>query len=365
VTEQVNTKMYELVKFGSDKTLVSITPEGQITAIQSEVELSIENKDIVVIQGNPVITASGFDKLNRIAGISLLVPQKIDMPGKGPQPNPYFVFDPATGAIRLVIAKMVAIGFSSVGNLVICEQTLIFDLLSYFKMDSIAKIRAVKGCGKIANKLTLNDKEKNWFFIPVLDENYGICLDPLHPEFINIIKEHTQRQRFAERIAMGILKRNCLRHHPAIGITNVILGEGGKCKIPMLAWRKDLDMEELRKIAEDKSARAGAEVIEELQTTEDIKTVDAVVVAQDVMTDASVASGRKEEIEQPKKPNEPSEREKNEIRISDMREALGPERYQKFYKAMVVSGRKVEEFDDGEIVNYEKKLRDYCRKLGV
>jgi hypothetical protein len=48
-----------------------------------------------------------------------------------------------------------------------------------------------------------------------------------------------------------------------------------------------------------------------------------------------------------------------------MREAVGPERYQKFYKAMVVSGRKVEEFDDGEIVNYEKKLRDYCRKLGV
>jgi len=367
-------RAYQLVGLGSGKTLVSTSPEGAIQAIKGDVELSVFAKDIIEISGNPVITASGFDKINKLAGLSLVMPNKIDVPGYGTQPNPFFITDDATGGVRFVMAKMSSVGYSPVGNLAVVDQTLMFDLLSYFKMDCLAKIKKIAGLGKLAYKDQLTEAEqKCGYFIPVLDKNYGIWMNTAHPEFIRVINDHSQRQRFAERIALGILKRNCLRHHPAIGIMNVQLEKGGTCKIPILAWRKALGMEEIRRISEDKSAReaAGAKTIEETIDTEALHAEETAVDIAEAVSDSvktstpDVSDSLSSKEEKPIKVDTKllSDREKNEIRISEMREAIGEENWDKFYKATVTSGRTLNEFSDEELDSFAERVRELCQKL--
>jgi hypothetical protein len=360
-------KIYELVKLTSGKALVSASSDGNIQAIKADVELSMANKDIIDINGNPVITASGFDKLNKVAGVSLVMPQRIDVPGHGVQPNPFFITDPDTGGMQFVMAKMSAVGFSPVGNLAVVDQTLLFSLLSYFKMDCLAKIKKIPGFGKSAHRQNLTPEElKFGYFIPTLDKNYGIWMDTRHMEFMKVQNDHCQRQRFAERIALGILKRNCLRHHPAIGVMNVQLEAGGKCSVPILAWRKDVSLGTLRKIAEDTGTREGVETVKsEVITTEQINVADAAIVTAETAADTNVETGGKETIEVPKTVNEPSKREKTEIRIGEMISGLGEERWQAFYKSKVVSGRSLDKFSDDELEDFAHQLQQHCRKIGI
>jgi len=42
-----------------------------------------------------------------------------------------------------------------------------------------------------------------------------------HDEVQAIMEEHTQRQRFGDRIAQSIVERNILKDHPAIGVSTV------------------------------------------------------------------------------------------------------------------------------------------------
>jgi len=374
-------KQYDLVRLTTGKILVNATPDGAMQAIKADVELSMDAKDIIVINQNPVITASGYDKINKVAGVSIVMPNRIDVPGHGIQANPFFVIDPDTGAIRFVMAKMSAIGFSPVGNLAVVDQTLLFDLLSYLKQDVLSKIKKIPGFGKVTNKNSLSaDEIKNGYFIPILSKDYGLWVDTRHGEFMKVISEHTQRQRFAERIALGILKRNCLRHHPAIGIMNVQL-EQGSCHIPILAWRKDLSLERMRSIAENTGARDGVETVRsEVIKTDQIDITDAKVciaeavsdisekptsdgVINDINDDDGITGKEVKDIKEPFV--SPSKRGEFQIKIGEMIEGLGPERWQEFYNRMVPSGRDVEQFDEEETLAFHKCLQAHCKKLGV
>jgi hypothetical protein len=360
---------YQPVQLGDNRLLINSTPEGQMVAIKADVPLSIESKDVVVVQGNPVITASGYDKLNKVANVSLAMPKRIEVPGHGLQPNPFFLIDEATGGIKFVMAKMSAVGYSPVGNLCVVDQTLLFDLHSYFKMDCLAKIKKNKSLGRITSKQLLNSEEQQYgYFVPILDANYGIYMDTRNDEFMKIVSDHSQRQRFAERIALGILKRNCLKHHPAIGITNVTMNRG-MVGIPVIAWRKDVDMEAVRKVTEAQGERDGVETIEATIRTDEIVKEDMVMATAETVE--SEQDGKKETAQTTITPEpeeetgyEPTPREKHMVRIGEMKEALSKEEWEAFWNKIVVSGRPLEEFSEEELERFVDVLNEHLAKLG-
>ena len=191
----------ELAEIANSPIMIKRTPDGTMQAIKGIVSLSIQNKELVEIKKSISITASGYDKLNQIAGLSLIMPRHIEVPKYGKQPNPFVLINEETSSIKFVMAKMSGVGYSPIGNLCVVDQTLLFSLDAYFKMDCMAKVKWSKNLGRIANKKMLTEDElKTGLFLPIINEDFGIWLDAKHEDFMKLMSEAQQRQRFAERI---------------------------------------------------------------------------------------------------------------------------------------------------------------------
>lgn len=334
---------------GNTSIQIKRTGNGNLQAVRGKVQLSIKRKEIVIIKGTPSITSSGYDRLNQVAGLSLVLPKRVEVPMHGMQPNPFFVIDEKSGAVKFVMAKMSAIGYSPVGSMCVSEQTLLFDLSAYFKMDAIAKLKYSNGLGRIANKEFLTDEEKKYgLFLPMLNEDIGIWLDSRHEDFMKLMSEHQQRQRFAERIAFGILRRNCLRHHPSIAVS-VVDVEAGEALVTVMGYRHDIDNSGLHQIAEGESEEP-IDRIAEVVTTSDIQKEDMSMSS----SDSSIGEAVAEEAEEKDEPI--SERDRTMIRISEIRGIMGLEKYHVFYEDKVESGRPITEFSDEELSRYLEVL---------
>jgi len=339
---------------GSTTMQIKRLPTGDLQAVKGVINLSLARKQLVQIKGTMTITATGYDRLNQVAGLSLVLPKQIQVPGhNGMQTNPFFVINETTGAIKFVMAKMSAVGYSPIGSMCVVDQTLLFDLGAYFKMDAMAKLKYNKGMGKIVNKLTQTKEElAAGIFLPILDENFGIWLDAAHEEFIKLMSEHQQRQRFAERIALGILKRNCLRHHPSIA-TSVVQPQNGEAAVTVMGYRHELCEERIRELVD--GDRAGVEVIEKEVHTDTIEASDMTASA----SDAKITEGedgtpdiRKAEL---------TPKESIMVRINEIRSFMGEESYLKFYNETVTSGRPLNEFEDDELERYASILEKEAR----
>lgn len=365
--ELSKSEQFEPVKLGGGQVLVSHGNDGAITAIKANITLSVENKEVVVIQNNPVITASGYDKINRIASVNLIMPPRIEVPNHGEQPNPFFVIDNETGAIRFVMAKMSGVGYSPVGTLCVVDQTLLFDLQSYLKMDCLAKIRKDRSAGRITGLNMLSEEEREYgYFLPILDKNYGVWLNTRHEEFAKVVSEHQQRQRFAERIALGILKRNCLKHHPAIGVTNVRM-QSGVAVVPVLAWHKELPVESARQLVANPASRTSdIETIEKVAHTDDIAEADMAMATVEA-GEAEMQSGASRNSQMPDTrtvmdPPEISGRDRILARIDEMKRMMKPSEWTEFWHKLVTSGRELEDFADEELGRFASVLE---RKLNL
>jgi len=333
-------------KIGSTAIQIKRTSTGELQAVKGVVNLSLQRKEIVNIKGTMSITAIGYDRLNQVSGLSLVLPKRIEVPRYGQQPNPFFVINDKTGGIQFVMAKMSAVGHSPIGSICVVDQTLLFDLQAYFKMDAIAKIKSNRGLGKIANKQMLTDEElTHGLFLPVLDENFGVWLDSRHDEFMKLLSEQQQRQRFAERIALGILKRNCLRHHPAIA-TSVVQPQGGEAAVTVIGHRHELSEDQVRDIVEGERGPEIETIEKEIHTD----TIDP----DDMLASTSDSKVIEGEVEAPVElpSNELTDREKMMIRINEMKNIMGESEYKTFYDDMVPSGRELSEFGDDELKRY-------------
>lgn len=173
------------------------------------------------------LTAVAYDKLNAVAGVTFFsLPERlVDNEGKL-RPNPWIEQD-ANGAIHFVRVAQVGFGRSATGNLVAHALSVTYDLRTYLAQDLWSKWQGKKGYdggagGKakaaVASKdwgiLTApgmpapSDKHKLPFHIPA-----GVVLwcDYSNPEVQAIIGEHINRQKFAERNAITICRRNILK----------------------------------------------------------------------------------------------------------------------------------------------------------
>lgn len=212
------------------------------------------------------ITGSGYKILNKVASINLVTPKAVIVDGKE-EPNPYVERNENTRAIEAVASRKIGIGFSPLGNITVIDKTLYYNVYTYLIQSIQAKMKREDfktkkklhpDCAKIGIK---EDKPKTgkWVFFETAAP-LGIWANYEDQAIIDCLEEHTQRQRFGDRIAQSICERNILRDHPAIGVSQVEVDDNGIAKVTVYGWRHQYGPRQVSEILDQ--AEAGAEEIE-------------------------------------------------------------------------------------------------------
>jgi len=304
-----------LVVFNFAKVLARKHGSQILNPFEASLTLSEKRGHLYKMKGKHAITSTGYIHLNRIASISLVTPQEVVVDGQA-YPNPHIERNNITKAIETVNVRKMAIGFSPVGNIVAIDKTLFYNVYTYFIQAIQAKMKATEwqktdlkypNCaiyGTRRDKPDLGGKEK-WVFYETV-RPLGIWIDYTHPAIIACLEDHTQRQRFGDRIAQKIAERNCLKDHPAIGVSQVSAyfekedtsKENGKAEVKVYGWRHELDATAIKDIA--KQAASG---------NEKIKTEASIIEAEEeeeaeVIKETAVEEGVEEEKPKEKSPGE-------------------------------------------------------------
>lgn len=208
--------------------------------IKGKMTLTEKNGHIYSFQkGKYSVTAAGYVHLNKIAGVSIVTPRTIVMDGIE-KSNPYVERNPKTKAIETVNVRKIGIGYNPAGNVVIIDKSLYFNIYTYLIQNIQAKMKKrewkkVQGGRDIKTEIpifknmaevgTFEDRpaeaaDAKWIFLVTADP-LGLWINYRHDEVQAIMEEHTQRQRFGDRIAQTIVERNILKDHPAIGVSTV------------------------------------------------------------------------------------------------------------------------------------------------
>jgi len=242
------------------KVFIKRTSGGEILRpIKAHMTLTDKDGHLYTFKGGRVSpTATGYTQLNKIASVSILTPATIVMDGIE-KPNPYVERNPKTRAIETVNIRKIGVGYSPAGNIVVIDKSLYYNIYTYLIQSIQAKMKrtvwewdkkanrrvdtgkleneGMAEIGTIEDRPETTDKAK-WVFLLTADP-LGIWINYKHQEIQSIMEEHTQRQRFGDRIAQTIVERNILKDHPAIGISQVdateITPEKGKGKPYLMA----------------------------------------------------------------------------------------------------------------------------------
>lgn len=307
VTQQQDSKK-NIVALGDGKVFVKRTPDGIIRAVQGVVQLDEKNGEIAGVQGKWMTTAKGFNSLNRIAGLSIITPEKLTLPEGNIVVNPFPFIDPTTGTITKVWVKKVAIGYSPTGNLVVTSATLQYDIRMYFIQDLVKKVEDAKDAGKICLESSLTQEEKTeGKFFPI-DGELGVYVKFSHKDILKALNTFIQKKLFGERNAQSICERLVLGKHPALAHAAYVNATGPDkahtAKVPVIGFVHDLTREEMLNITEQ--AEKGQEIKIKGQQAETI--------------DIGVTTATKEEME-----TEIDDEEKIHNAVSESGEQKEPE----------------------------------------
>lgn len=273
------------------------------------------------------ITYSGYKHLNKSASISILTPQQVSHDGHEVA-NPRVERNDNTKAVETVSIRKIGIGYDPMGNVVAVDKSLFYNIYTYFIQSLQAKMSA-KQWGK-DGKMSDKPKYPNCAIIGTVDEKpakgkwvfyetatpLGIWADYEHPAILECLTEHTQRQRFGDRIADTIVCRNILKDHPAIGISHAPPQKDVENKREHVAyvwvygWRHDFtapDIKHLLKQAETGSAeiKVEAEVIKDVEPEVEKEAIEETVI--DEKTPAEMEKPSDEFFEQQELEREPGE----------------------------------------------------------
>ena len=250
-------------------------------------------------KGSYAITGAGYIHLNKVASINIVTPQKIIIDGVE-QPNPHIERNKKTKAIETVNVRKIGIGFSPIGNITIIDKMLFYNIYTYFIQSIQAKMKKVEWeNGRKTDIKTYPDcaitgiesempeeKDVSWAFFETASP-LGIWVNYKDPAIIDCLEEHTQRQKFGDRIAQKIVERNILKDHPAIGITQVHpVGEekNRKAFVTVYGYRHDFEPSNIAEILEQ--AEKGSEVVEtQAEVIEDVPQEDEEAAIEEATQD--------------------------------------------------------------------------------
>ena len=238
---------------GSDgvAALAKRTKDGDIHSLQVTVPLNIQKGHVWkmgrwdpesrTVVPDYAVTALGYDRLNSVAGVAILKPPTLHIDDGRIVPNPYFERVRETDEIRRVRVRMVGIGRSSVGNLVAHDVTLSYDLGNYLAQDIWSKWTgkkkdAPKAWGKVYpfGRAPDNIKQNPQFLCIAIPTGVALYVDLTNKDVLSVISEHIGKQKFAERNAETICKRNVLARFFAV--RRVHPADNGLFYVTFIAW---------------------------------------------------------------------------------------------------------------------------------
>lgn len=238
------------------------------------------------------ITSDGYIQLNKVASISIITPKSVVVDGKN-QPNPYIERNKQTRAIEAVMVRKIGIGYSPAGNLTIVDKTLFYNIFTYLIQTIQAKMKRVKwengkptdtklhpNCAITGTRGNPPEIDGSWVFFTTISP-LGIWINYEDPIILDCLDEHTQRQRFGDRIAQKIVERNILKDHPAIGVSQVEQRmEDGKsvAYVTVSGYRHDMTYQDMGGIMDqvengDSVIETKAEVIVEIPVEEESQII--------------------------------------------------------------------------------------------
>jgi hypothetical protein len=262
---------------GDTEVFIRRGPNGHIKAVKGKVNLLESKGHLAEIQNKVMITEAGYREMNKIAGISIITPEKLTLPDGQVVVNPYPIVDPISGSISKVWVKKIGIGYSPTGNLVITSSTLLYDIQMYFIQDLAKKVQYNKDAGRLCMEqmLSEDDHKKGAFY--KIEGNMGVWVDLSHKEVLKAVDTFINNKLFAERKAQTICERNVLKKHPALSTTYVEPNGPTKNRygqVTVVGFTTDLSKDELMDVASQ--AERGEEVKIRGEKAEIVETVDEI-----------------------------------------------------------------------------------------
>lgn len=251
-----NENKKELVTLGDGNVFVKRTENGGIKAVSSRLKLEEVRGHLTNIKRKVMITAAGYNFLNRIAGLSILTPEKLTLPDGKIVANPYLIIDPATGFVEKIWVKKMVIGYGPTGNLVITTNTLLYDCKAYFLRDVIGKVQSNKNAGKICNENSLTEDEKRKGFYVRINGSIGLWLNSEDKDVIKAVDTYIDSMTFADRKAQTICEKNCMKKHPALAFNYVnATGKENNLEayVDVIGYTYDLTREDLERLSNEEN----------------------------------------------------------------------------------------------------------------
>lgn len=217
--------MIQLVE-GMD-TLVKQTEGGVIQAFRARVVLSDKKDELFWMAGydenkqwntrlKGIPTAAGYNRINQVVGITFHQPEIQKMDNGSMVPNPFISRDKQ--GIQYVRIRLLGFGRLPTGNLTICDQTLYYDLRTYFAQDLMSKWTGKKSDNvKAWGRLTPSGADApegvdpaSWNPVEI-PGGLTLWVDLSNKDVVALYAEHISRQKFAERNARTIVQRNIIK----------------------------------------------------------------------------------------------------------------------------------------------------------
>lgn len=297
-----------LVKLDFADVLGRVHAGRLMNPFESRLVLSEKNGHLYQFKGKHSISSLGYIHLNKIASINLVTPQTVVVDGLA-QPNPHVERHKTTKAIETVNVRKIGIGFSAVGNIVAIDKTLFYNVYTYFIQSIQKKIKDSADCGFYGTRRDQPkaEKDKRWVFFQTAGP-LGIWVNYAHKAIIDALEDHTQRQRFGDRIAQKIVERNILKDHPAIGISQVTVHydesdqkkDNAKASIKLYGWRHELDSRNIKDI-QARAERGDAE-IEADQSIVEAEVEEEKAVIEEIQEEEIEPREEEAESEEPEDP---------------------------------------------------------------
>lgn len=279
-----NDKLALRADFGT--VYVKRSPQGHIMRpIKANMLLFEKRGHIYKVGRKWGISNSGYKQLNKAASISIITPQTVSVDGHN-LPNPMVERDEVTRQVLTANVRKIGIGYNLVGNIVVIDKTLYYNVYTYFIQSIEAKMdkdewkynkqtkkneRVGKMHPNAARIGTKDDKptiDGKWVFLPTAPP-LGLWINYEDEAIKECHKEHTQRQRFGDRIAQTIVERNILKSHPAIAVDQAEPNDKGVAMVTVYSWQHEHGPDEIERMA--KQAAGGVQTIEAEVVQEVIK----------------------------------------------------------------------------------------------
>ncbi len=243
------------------------------------------------------LTAAAYDKLASIAGISIVTPESIyDDEGRKVR-NPHI--QRKGGLVDSVSVRLFAIGRGPAGNLRCVDLTFVYALSSYLATDLYQKwlnathrnnqgdVPDPRPWGRMVGAdapLPVGIEGATKTRIPVGVVGAFLEVDISHPEVLMILRDHQEKQQYAERTAYSMAVRNAVKKLLGVQYAN---GDG---IVQLTVWQdKDRNFQSLATVidsAQGGNAVCDNEVIEVEREHEVANDED--ITAQEEVEQASV-----------------------------------------------------------------------------